>query len=200
MIINTPEYSVLHKSIVRACSMFYLYKRYRSVTPLDAARVNRTIFHNHSVHWYYITLIKGILNWPVCCWSAPTTPRSLFCFSIPSIVIVSQVCRHWYIFALFLQLPCNGNSQTRGRIGTGVPLPSASYIPSMPDFLPREQWFGIFLASSTWVELCVQAYTYTWYALLHKVGAFPAVVVFSNHTYILLRSIFYKKSKNVSCE
>ena len=93
-----------------------------------------------------------------------------------------------------------GNSQTRGRIGTGVPLPSASYIPSMPDFLPREQWFGIFLASSTWVELCVQAYTYTWYALLHKVGAFPAVVVFSNHTYILLRSIFYKKSKNVSCE
>ena len=30
-----------------------------AVTPLDAARVNRTIFHNHSVHRYYITLIKG---------------------------------------------------------------------------------------------------------------------------------------------
>ena len=35
---------------VRACSMFYPYEGYRSVTPLDAARVNRTIFHNHSVH------------------------------------------------------------------------------------------------------------------------------------------------------
>ena len=43
------------QSIVRACSMFY-HEGYRSVTPLDAARVNRTIFHNHSVHWYYITL------------------------------------------------------------------------------------------------------------------------------------------------
>ena len=36
--------------IVRACSMFYPYEGYRSVTPLDAVRVNRTIFHNHSVH------------------------------------------------------------------------------------------------------------------------------------------------------
>ena len=44
---------------VRACSMFYPYEGYRSVTPVDTARVNRTIFHNHSVHWYYITLIKG---------------------------------------------------------------------------------------------------------------------------------------------
>ena len=42
------------QNIVRACSMFYPYEGYRSVTPLDAARVNRTIFHNHSVHWYYI--------------------------------------------------------------------------------------------------------------------------------------------------
>ena len=39
--------------------MFYPYEGYRSVTPLDAARVNRTIFHNHSVHRYYVTLIKG---------------------------------------------------------------------------------------------------------------------------------------------
>ena len=30
--------------------MFYPYEGYRSVTPLDAARVNRTIVHNHSVH------------------------------------------------------------------------------------------------------------------------------------------------------
>ena len=45
---------------IRACStsMFYPYERYRSVTPLDAARVNRTIFHNPSVQRYYITLIK----------------------------------------------------------------------------------------------------------------------------------------------
>ena len=47
------------QNIVRACSsVFYPYEGYRSVTPLDAARVNRTIFHNHSVHWYYITLIR----------------------------------------------------------------------------------------------------------------------------------------------
>ena len=46
------------QNIVRACSMFYPYEGYRSVTPLDAARVNRTIFHNHSVHWYYIALIR----------------------------------------------------------------------------------------------------------------------------------------------
>ena len=39
--------------------MLYPYEGYRSVTPLDAARVNRTIFHNHSVHLYYITLIEG---------------------------------------------------------------------------------------------------------------------------------------------
>ena len=35
------------QNIVRACSMFYPYEGYRSVTPPDAARVNRTIFHNH---------------------------------------------------------------------------------------------------------------------------------------------------------
>ena len=46
------------KKNVRVCSMFYPYEGYRSVTPLDAARVNRTISHNHSVHWYYITLIE----------------------------------------------------------------------------------------------------------------------------------------------
>ena len=39
--------------------MFYPYEGYRPVTALDAARVNRTIFHNHSVHGYYITLIQG---------------------------------------------------------------------------------------------------------------------------------------------
>ena len=42
--------------------MFYPYEGFRSVTPLDAARVNMTIFRNHSVHCYYIrfTLIKGM--------------------------------------------------------------------------------------------------------------------------------------------
>ena len=39
--------------------MFYPYEGYRSVTPLDAARVNRTIFHKHSVHWFYTTHIEG---------------------------------------------------------------------------------------------------------------------------------------------
>ena len=47
MIINTQFYT---KYIVRACSMFYPYEGHRSVTPLEAARVNRTIFHNYSVH------------------------------------------------------------------------------------------------------------------------------------------------------
>ena len=47
------------KTFVRACCMFDPYEGYRSASPLDAARVNRTIFHNHSVHWYYITLKEG---------------------------------------------------------------------------------------------------------------------------------------------
>ena len=47
MIVNTQFYT---KYIVRACSMFYPYEGYRSVAPLDAAKVNRTIFHNHCVH------------------------------------------------------------------------------------------------------------------------------------------------------
>ena len=41
------------QNIVRACSMFHPHEGYRqgyrSVTRLDDARVNRTIFHNHSV-------------------------------------------------------------------------------------------------------------------------------------------------------
>ena len=42
--------------------MFYPNEGDGSVTPLDAARVNRTVFHNHSVHWYHITLIRvGII-------------------------------------------------------------------------------------------------------------------------------------------
>ena len=57
MIINTVI--SFTQNIVRACSMSCPYEGYRSVTPIDAARINRTIFHNHSVHWYYITLIKG---------------------------------------------------------------------------------------------------------------------------------------------
>ena len=46
MVIDTQFYT----NIVRAFSMFYPYEGYRSVTPLDAVRVNRTIFHNDSVH------------------------------------------------------------------------------------------------------------------------------------------------------
>ena len=39
------------QNIIRACFMFYPYEGYRTVTPLDAPRVNRTMFHNHSAHW-----------------------------------------------------------------------------------------------------------------------------------------------------
>ena len=45
MVIN--KYSVSQKKlqkIVRACSMFYPYEGYRSVTPLDAARVKQDDF------------------------------------------------------------------------------------------------------------------------------------------------------------
>ena len=55
MIINTQFYTKYRPRVFYV----YPYEGYRSVTPLDAARVNRTIFHNHSVHWYYITRIEG---------------------------------------------------------------------------------------------------------------------------------------------
>ena len=45
MIINTQFHK---KSFTRF--MFYPYEGYRTVTPLDAARVSRTILHHHSVH------------------------------------------------------------------------------------------------------------------------------------------------------
>ena len=62
LLIPGTQFHKRKKKIVRACSLFYPYEGYRSVTPLDSARVNRTIFHNHSVHWYYITLIRvGII-------------------------------------------------------------------------------------------------------------------------------------------
>ena len=52
------------QNIVRARSMLHpYYEGYRSVTPQDAARVNRTIFHNNYlvcalILYTYITLIK----------------------------------------------------------------------------------------------------------------------------------------------
>ena len=42
--------------------VFYIFnprEGYRSVTPLNATRVNGAIFHNHSVHWYHITRVEG---------------------------------------------------------------------------------------------------------------------------------------------
>ena len=71
MIINTQFYTKYRPRV------FYVYHEgYRSVTPLDAARVNRTIFHGHSVHWYYIiTLIKGrgyIKQNMMLCFAMPT--------------------------------------------------------------------------------------------------------------------------------
>ena len=47
MIINTQFHK---KSRSRVFYVLSWYEGYRSVTPLDAARVNRTIFHYHSVH------------------------------------------------------------------------------------------------------------------------------------------------------
>ena len=45
MIINTQFYSEYRSRVF----MFYPYEGYRSVIPLDAARVNRTIFHMYEV-------------------------------------------------------------------------------------------------------------------------------------------------------
>ena len=42
--------SFTKKKIVRACSMFYPYEGYSSVTPMDAARVNRTNLKNEAEH------------------------------------------------------------------------------------------------------------------------------------------------------
>ena len=52
---------ILTKSTEGRSRVFYVYPRegYRSVTPPDAARVNRRIFHHHSVHRYNITRITG---------------------------------------------------------------------------------------------------------------------------------------------
>ena len=40
-------------------TVWLLILSFTQIIFLDAAGVNRTIFHNFSVHWYYITLIKG---------------------------------------------------------------------------------------------------------------------------------------------
>ena len=42
--------SFTKKKNVRACSVFHPYEGYRSVTPLDAARVNRTNLKNEAEH------------------------------------------------------------------------------------------------------------------------------------------------------
>ena len=85
------------QNIVRACSMFYPYEGCRSVTPLDAARVNRTIFRNYSVHWYYITL----KNWKT---SAVSTTDGWLKLNFASCVIrqtrslgVLVLCSNWNI-------------------------------------------------------------------------------------------------------
>ena len=79
------------QNIIRACFMFYPYEGYRSVTPLDAARVNRTIFRNHSVH--YITLIEGrdYIKHDIIIWHGqPRLHRGRCLFSIKHYIIT------WY--------------------------------------------------------------------------------------------------------
>ena len=65
------EYTASQK-VVRAGSIFCLHEGYRSVTPLDVVRVNRTIFHNLSVctdtikpaEGRYYCIIYDIIIWP----------------------------------------------------------------------------------------------------------------------------------------
>ena len=60
MIINTQFYK---NSFPRVLCFILVKDIDRSVTPLDAARVNRTIFHNHSVSkicYYYIVARPNI--------------------------------------------------------------------------------------------------------------------------------------------
>ena len=51
MIINTQFHKIYGRSFARVLYfIFFPHEGYRLVTPLDAARVNRTIFHHHSVY------------------------------------------------------------------------------------------------------------------------------------------------------
>ena len=58
MVVNTQFHKFYGRSFARVVYLF-LINDDRSVTPLDAARVNRTIFQNHSAHRYYKTRIEG---------------------------------------------------------------------------------------------------------------------------------------------
>ena len=51
MIINTPFHKLYGRSFARV--LYLILMKDRSVTPLDAARVNRTVFQNHSVIMLY---------------------------------------------------------------------------------------------------------------------------------------------------
>ena len=62
MVINTQFRKIYRRSFARVLLEYHWYvlsSWYKSVTPLDATRVNRTFFHNHSVHWYSITRMEG---------------------------------------------------------------------------------------------------------------------------------------------
>ena len=59
MVINGQFHKNFLQKIVGACSVFILHEGYTSVTPLDAAEVDRTIFPGHYVRLYYITRIEG---------------------------------------------------------------------------------------------------------------------------------------------
>ena len=74
MIINT-QFQIKN---VFACSMFNPYEGYRSVTPRDAARVNRTILHNHIRSIYDVILRTIILR---CSLKVPGTIL-LYCSAI----------------------------------------------------------------------------------------------------------------------
>ena len=89
MIINT-------QFVKNRSRVFYVYpyEGYRSVTPLDAARVNRTIFHNHSVHWYYITLIeKNAVFRRNDTWSCRNRPIPTICTSSTAAAVDTACAR-----------------------------------------------------------------------------------------------------------
>ena len=56
MIINTPFHKLYGRSFARV--LYLILMKDRSVTPLDAARVNRTVFQNHSVIMLYAWYIS----------------------------------------------------------------------------------------------------------------------------------------------
>ena len=91
--------------VVRAWSIFNPYEGYKyRLVPLDSARVNRTICHNHSAHWYCITRTEGgdyikqaIFTWHVQ--QNPLRPSTICLFVLSSKSFMVDRSRVFYMYS-----------------------------------------------------------------------------------------------------